>query len=250
MLNLDPRAISFFYGTAKQPCPYVPSRMEAKAVTELNGPGAVRLHDLLSQAGFRRSHTIAYRPACHGCHACVPVRVPVANFRLSRSLRRVMRRNANLEANLRPPVATEEQYELFRAYEIGRHSDGDMALMDFTDYRAMIEDTPVETHIVEFREADGRLAATSLSDRLGDGLSGVYKFFALDRSRTSPGTYVILWHIDQARELGLPYVYLGYWIAESPKMAYKMRFQPLEGLVDEQWVRLTRDGESSQGREG
>jgi len=122
--------------------------------------------------------------------------------------------------------------------------------MDFTDYRAMIEDTPVETHIVEFREANGRLAATSLSDRLGDGLSGVYKFFALDRSRTSPGTYVILWHIDQARELGLPYVYLGYWIAESPKMAYKMRFQPLEGLVDEQWVRLTRDGESSQEREG
>jgi arginine-tRNA-protein transferase len=118
--------------------------------------------------------------------------------------------------------------------------------MDFTDYRAMVEDTPVDTNIVEFREPDGRLAAVSLSDRLSDGLSGVYKFFALDRSRSSPGTYVILWHIEQARDLGLPYVYLGYWIAESPKMAYKTRFQPLEGLVAEQWVRLTGDERSSE----
>ena len=249
MLNLDPRAIRFFYGTAEQPCPYVPSRMESKAVTELTGPGAARLHDLLSQAGFRRSHTIAYRPACHGCHACVPVRVPVADFRLSRSLRKVMQRNTDLTASLCPPVATEEQFALFSAYEVRRHGDGDMALMDFTDYRAMVEDTPVDTNIVEFREPDGRLAAVSLSDRLVDGLSGVYKFFALDRSRTSPGTYVILWHVEQARELGLPYVYLGYWIAESPKMAYKTRFQPLEGLVAEQWVRLTGVEETSQETE-
>ena len=110
-----------------------------------------------------------------------------------------------------------------------------MALMDFGDYRAMVEDTPVETQIIEFREPSGRLTAVSLTDRLGDGLSGVYKFFATDRSDASPGTYVILWHIQRARDLGLPYVYLGYWIGESSKMTYKSRFKPLEALTESGW---------------
>ena len=244
MLDTDPRKLRYFYGTAQQPCPYLPGRLECKAVTELSGPDVGRLHDVLSQAGFRRSHGIAYRPACHGCHACVPVRVIAAEFRPGRSLRRVLARNADLAAAYRPAVATLEQYELFRAYEHGRHGDGDMALMDFSDYRAMIEDSPVETHVVEFRDRGGRLAAVSLTDRLGDGLSGVYKFFALDRRRTSPGSFVILWHIEQARALGLTYLYLGYWIADSPKMAYKARFKPLEGLIGERWQRLALPPES------
>ena len=239
MLDTDPRKLRYFYGTAQQPCPYLPGRLECKAVTELSGPDVSQLHDILSRAGFRRSHGIAYRPACHGCHACVPVRVPVAEFRPGRSLRRVAARNADLIVAYRPAIATLEQYELFRVYEHGRHGDGDMALMDFSDYRAMIEDSPVETHVIEFREPGGRLAAVSLTDRLSDGLSGVYKFFALERRRTSPGTYVILWHIEQARALGLSYLYLGYWIADSPKMAYKARFAPLEGLTGECWQRLS-----------
>ena len=247
MLNIDPHDIRFFYGTAAQPCPYLPGRMESKAVTDLSGPDAPRLHDLLSQAGFRRSHTIAYRPACHGCRACVPVRVVVAGFKPSRSLRRVRQRNRDLTAELRPPIATLEQFTLFRDYELARHGDGDMALMDFTDYRAMVEDTAVQTNIVEFREPDKRLVAVSLCDRLGDGISGVYKFFALDRERNSPGSFVILWHIEQVRSLGLPYLYLGYWIAESPKMAYKMRFQPLEGLIGERWAPLREGAEAPQG---
>ena len=154
-------------------------------------------------------------------------------------MRRVLKRNADLQASERPAIATLEQYDLFEAYELTRHGDGDMAMMDFTDYRAMVEDSPVDTRIIEYREPDGRLAAVALTDWLSDGLSGVYKFFAVDRERGSPGTYVILWHIEHARSLGLPYVYLGYWIGESQKMAYKMRFQPLQALSGVQWVPFT-----------
>jgi arginine-tRNA-protein transferase len=235
MLDADPRKLQFFYGTAEQPCPYIEGRTECKAVTELAGPGAPRLHDMLSRAGFRRSHGIAYRPACRGCNACVPVRVVVEGFRPTRSMRRVRKRSAGLTASEHPSIATLEQYAVFEAYELARHGDGDMAMMDFTDYRAMVEDSPVDTRIIEYREPDGRLAAVALTDWLSDGVSGVYKFFAVDRTRTSPGSYVILWHIEHARRLGLPYVYLGYWIGESQKMAYKMRFQPLEALRGEQW---------------
>ena len=236
MLDIDPRNLQFFFGTAPQPCPYIEGLFEAKAVTELVGPCAPRLHDTLSQAGFRRSHGIAYRPACEKCCACVPVRVAVDGFRPTRSMRKVLIRNADLSAIERPPIATMEQFSMFQEYEQTRHGDGDMALMDFGDYRSMVEDTPVETRIIEFRGPDNRLEAVSLTDRLGDGLSGVYKFFAVYRARASTGTFVILWHIERARALDLPYVYLGYWIGESPKMSYKARFQPLEALIGETWT--------------
>lgn len=235
MLQIDPRTLKFFYGTAPQPCPYIPGRMESKAVTELGGVDAGRLHDVLSQAGFRRSHSIAYRPACQGCNACVPVRIRVPDFMPTRSMRRILKRNQDLASVELPPIATEEQYELFRRYEHGRHGDGEMAAMDFSDYRAMVEETLVETMVFEFREPDDRLIAVALVDRLGDGLSGVYKFFATDRSNDSPGTFIILWLVDHARRLGLDYVYLGYWIADSPKMAYKTRFRPIEALIDNEW---------------
>lgn len=248
MLNADPRKLQFFYGTAPQPCPYIPGRMECKAVIELGSVDTARLHDVLSQAGFRRSHSIAYRPACQGCQACVPVRVRAGAFKPSRSLRKVLNRNANLTWEAMPAFATQEQYDLFHAYEQTRHGDGEMALMDFGDYRAMVEDTPVETQIIEFREPSGRLTAVSLTDRLGDGLSGVYKFFATDRSDASPGTYVILWHIQRARDLGLPYVYLGYWIGESSKMTYKSRFKPLEALTETGWQLFEPDLEAANAR--
>ena len=237
MIDIDPRGLQFFYGTEPQPCPYVAGRAERKAATELTGPGAAALHDTLCRAGFRRSHMLAYRPACPDCRACVPVRVAAADFTPRRSQRRVLARNADLVARERPPRATLEQYFVFRQYQAARHG-GEMAAMRFRDYRAMIEESPVDTQVVEFRDSAGRLVAATLVDRLTDGFSGVYKFFAPDRARASPGVHAVLWHIERARTLGLGYVYLGYWIAESRKMAYKTRFQPLEALVDGRWRRF------------
>ena len=243
------RGLQFFYGATPRPCPYLADREERKVVTDLSGPDAPALLDTLSRAGFRRSYMAAWRPACAACRACVPVRVVARDFAPSRSLRRAAARNADLRADERPPHATLEQYMLFREYERARHG-GDMALMTFRDYREMVEKTPVETRMVEFRDGGGGLVAAALVDRLADGLSGVYKFFAPGRGRTSPGAFTVLWLIERARALGLGYVYLGYWIAESPKMAYKTRFRPLEALVDGRWRRFDppRKGGDPGGR--
>lgn len=235
MREFDPRRLHLFYGTARQPCPYLPGREERKAAVALSGPGARALLDSLTAAGFRRTYSAAWRPACQGCDACVPVRIPVAAFRPSRSQRRVRRRNADLRARECPPFGTLEQYGVFRAYESSRHG-GDMAAMGFGEFRAMIEDTPADTRMAEFRDADGRLAAAALLDRVADGLSAVYTFFAPGRERASPGVYAVLWLVSRARALGLPYVYLGYWIRDCPKMAYKTRFRPLEALVGGRWL--------------
>ncbi|HUZ63692.1 MAG TPA: arginyltransferase [Acetobacteraceae bacterium] len=229
----------FFYTTAPLPCPYLAGRTERKVVTELTGPDAEQLHDRLSRAGFRRSHNIAYAPVCPACQACVPIRTPVAGFRPDRALRRIARANAMLEGFEVPARATAEQFQLFQRYQQARHGDGDMATMSFYDYRAMVEDTPIETFMVEFRDPDDRLLGVCLADRLGDGLSAVYSFFAPEEAARSLGTYAILWLIERARGLGLPYVYLGYWVAESRKMAYKSRFRPSEILIGGAWRMLT-----------
>ena len=241
MLNINPSRLRFFYGTAPQPCPYLPGRLESKVVTELNSLDAAQLHNTLSRAGFRRSHSIAYRPACPDCNACVPCRVRVEGFTLSKSMRRTLRRNSDIIASQKQAFATEEQYSLFKVYEQARHPDGEMASMDFNDYRSMVEDTPVETFIIEFREGSGRLVAVALTDQLSDGLSGVYKFYTPERATLSPGTFVILWHIERVISLGLPFFYLGYWISQSPKMAYKARFMPLEILTETGWNKLTSE---------
>ncbi len=235
MNTLLTNRLQFFVGTLAQPCPYLPDRLESKVVTELAGVDAAALHDDLTKVGFRRSHTLAYKPACLGCQACVPVRIRVAGFAPGRSLKRVWRRNADLAASERPPHASREQFELFARYQSSRHADGGMASMGYADYRAMVEETPIDTMIVEFRDESGRLIAVSLTDRLSDGLSGVYKIFDPDDGRRSAGTYIVLWHIERARATGLPYVYLGYWIADSRKMAYKMRFHPIEALGHDGW---------------
>jgi arginine-tRNA-protein transferase len=227
-----------FYGTAPQPCPYLDGRIESKIVTELTQRDATALHDRLVVAGFRRSHGLAYRPACRGCDACVPVRVPVARFQPSRTQRRIARRNADLMVEELPARASSEQYALFRRYQRSRHHDGGMALMGARDYRDMVEETAVETRVIEFRAPDGRLVAVSLTDRVADGLSGVYKFFDPDEAPRSPGVAVILWHIARARALGLPYVYLGYWIADCAKMTYKNAYRPIEALGPTGWREL------------
>ena len=225
-----------FFATAPVPCPYIPGQAERKLVVELAGRGAAIFYDDLSRAGFRRSHRFAYRPACRLCSACVPVRIAVERFADSRSTRRVRSLNRNLCGSMLPARANLEQFRLFVAYQHSRHRDSDMAAMSYADYRSMIEDTNVRTVVAEFRAAEDELAAVSLIDRLDDGLSAVYSFYDPIRGRQSLGTWSILWLVDECRRLGLPYVYLGYWIAESPKMAYKARFPALERLVGESWI--------------
>jgi arginine-tRNA-protein transferase len=239
MTYKPPRRPQFFYTTAPLPCPYLPGRVERKVVTEITGPDADALHDRLSRAGFRRSHNIAYAPVCPACSACVPIRIDAAAFRPDRTQRRVARANAAIEGFEVPPRATAEQFALFQRYQLARHGDGDMASMSFYDYRAMVEDTPIETHMVEFRDPEDRLVGACLADRLGDGMSAVYSFFEPALAEQSLGTLTILWLVDRARALGLPYVYLGYWVPESRKMAYKARFRPSEILAGGAWRRLT-----------
>ncbi|MBI2241342.1 MAG: arginyltransferase [Magnetospirillum gryphiswaldense] len=226
----------FFFTTAALPCPYLPGRLERKIVTELNGPDSETLHEALSRAGFRRSHSIAYTPACPGCQACVPVRIVVDKFHPDRTMRKISRHNAGLTARVVPARATAEQYKLFSRYQESRHNGGDMALMGFYDYRSMVEDSPIDTFLLEFRQADDTLVAVCLTDRMGDGLSAVYSFYEPDMPSASLGTYVVLWLIDEAIKQNLPFVYLGYWIPESRKMAYKTRFQPLEAFGPDGWL--------------
>jgi arginine-tRNA-protein transferase len=243
-----PVAAPQFLATAAVPCPYVPGRAERKLIVELAGRGAAAFFDELSRAGFRRSHQFAYRPACRLCSACVPVRIAVDRFVHTRSTRRVRNLNAGPNAGpnagtggavtgqIVPPLASDEQFRLFCAYQRSRHRDSDMATMTRAEYRGMVEDSAVRTALVEFRDPAGALVAVSLIDRLDDGVSAVYSFFDPTHGRRSLGTWSILWLVEECRRHGLPYVYLGYWIAESPKMAYKARFPALERLVDGEWV--------------
>ena len=244
MLQRPPRRPQFFYTTAPLPCPYLPGRTERKIVTELSGTEAEALHERLSRAGFRRSHNIAYAPVCPGCQACVPIRVVSEDFTPDRTQRRILRANADLTVSEMPARATAEQFTLFQRYQKNRHADGDMAAMGYYDYRAMIEDTPISTGLLEFRDAQDRLLGACLTDWLADGLSAVYSFFDTNEDKRSLGTFAVLWLIGRARSLGLPYVYLGYWVPESRKMAYKARFRPSEILISGAWHRLGDHGAS------
>ncbi len=239
MLQRPPTRPQFFYTTAPLPCPYLQGRTERKVVTELAGPDGEALHDRLSRAGFRRSHNIAYAPVCPGCRSCIPIRVQVADFAPDRAQRKVARHNAGVVVREVPARATAEQFALFGRYQQERHGDGDMAAMGFYDYRAMVEDTPITTRLVEFRDVPDRLVGACLTDVLADGLSAVYSFYDLAEERRSLGTFAILWLVRRAAELGLPYVYLGYWVPQSRKMAYKVRFRPAEILSGGAWRMLT-----------
>ena len=226
-----------FYVTAPQPCPYLDGRMERKLFTALQGETAEKLNDSLSKQGFRRSQNVLYRPSCAECAACMSARINVAQFSPSRSQRRVERRAAHMARRATSPWATEEQYDLFRAYLDGRHASGGMADMDMFEFAAMVEETPIRSRLIEYSDAKA-LHAVCLTDILDDGLSMVYSFFDPEMERLSLGTYVILDHIRIAQELGLPYVYLGYWVPRSPKMGYKAKFKGLEIYREERWQTL------------
>ncbi len=228
----------FFFSTAPLPCPYIAGRIERRVVTELVGRDANALHDQLSMAGFRRSHGICYVPACPSCDACVAVRVVVDEYKPGKSFKRILKRNEDLTAEIVEPIATHEQYALFHDYQRSRHQGGDMSKMDFLDYQALIEDTPVNTFVVEFRKPSGTLAAACLVDRLGDGLSAVYSFFDETETDRSLGTYMILWLIEEAYGQELPYMYLGFWIDGCSNMSYKARFKPLERITPDGWERM------------
>jgi leucyl-tRNA---protein transferase len=237
-----------FYLTAPSPCPYLPGREERKVFTHLVGEKASELNDVLTHGGFRRSQSIAYRPACEACRACLSVRVLVEEFRVTRGLRRVIARNADMAGEMRVSAPTSEQYSVFRAYLDSRHRDGGMADMTVLDYATMVEDSHVDTRLIEYRRHDsqigasrrnsGELYAVALSDVLSDGLSMVYSFYEPEHRARSLGTFMILDHIARARRMGLPYVYLGYWVEGSRKMDYKGRFMPQERLMPEGWSRV------------
>ncbi|KZK82287.1 putative arginyl-tRNA--protein transferase [Pseudovibrio sp. Ad13] len=234
-----------FYLTAPTDCPYLPDRKERKVFTHLVGPNAPALNDVLTQGGFRRSQNIAYRPACEDCRACVSIRVCAQEFQWTKSLKRVWKDNQDLIGTELPPGPSTEQYDLFHEYLSARHTNGGMTEMSPTDYSMMVEDTHVETALIEYRrrgpntfisgEGEGPLIGVALTDRLCDGLSMVYSFFDHNETTRSLGTYMILEHIARAQHLGLPYVYLGYWVQGSPKMTYKERFKPQEHLGAQGW---------------
>ena len=239
-----------FFLTAPSPCPYIDGQFERKVFTHLVGDKAPELNDLLTQGGFRRSQNIAYRPACETCRACISVRVIAEDFRPTRSMRRIRDANSGLVGEMRVPVPTSEQYSVFRSYLDDRHFDGGMADMTVLDYAMMVEDSHVETKLVEYRahgpdsrisgRGAGALLSVALTDVLSDGLSMVYSFYDPEHQTRSLGTYMILDHIARARRMGLAYVYLGYWVRDSRKMDYKGRFLPQERLMADGWTRVER----------
>jgi leucyl-tRNA---protein transferase len=224
-----------FFATVPVACPYLPGRAERKLIVELGGSGSACFYDNLSRMGFRRSHRFAYRPACRDCASCVPVRIAVERFRHTRWTRRVRNANRDLSARLVVPRTTHEQFRLFSAYQRSRHADSDMATMRYTDFRMMVEDTPVRTAIVEFRVGSSDLVAAALIDLLDDGISAVYSFYDPRQRKRSLGIWSVLWLVEECRRRSQPFVYLGYWIADSPKMAYKERFPALEQLTAGVW---------------
>ena len=226
-----------FYVTAPSECPYIEGREERKVFTELKGPDAAPLNEALGRVGFRRSQNIAYRPACEGCAACISVRIPVRMFAPSRGMRRILNRNRDLTGTPVETVVTEEQYALLNRYLSHRHAGGSMCDMSIEDYREMVEQTPVDTLLIEYRHRlTGELKGVALTDRLSEGYSMIYSFFDAEDAKRSLGSYLILDHVERVLQGGYPFLYLGYWIKGSPKMSYKQRFQPLEKLGPEGWT--------------
>jgi arginine-tRNA-protein transferase len=237
-----------FFVTSPAPCPYLPGRSERKVFTELKGAHADALNDALGRIGFRRSQTVAYRPSCLDCQACVSVRVVADEFAPSGTQKRNLKRNGDLVATLCRPWSTAEQFELLQRYLGARHPGGGMATMDDVDYADMVEHTPVTTHLIEYREpsADGvtpgRLVGACLTDRQADGLSMIYSFYEPeDTARTGLGNYIILDHIRRAGDEGAPFVYLGYWVEGSARMQYKVRYRPMERLGRNGWERIAAE---------
>ena len=238
-----------FFLTAPQPCPYLEGSHERKVFTHLVGERAAEMNDLLTQGGFRRSQNIAYRPACESCRACISVRILAGEFQETASMKRIWKKNADLVGKQFEAEPSSEQYSLFRDYLASRHRRGGMSDMSVLDYAMMVEDTHVNTKVIEYRRrgpdsfitgaGQGELIAVALVDAMIDGISMVYSFYNPKFENRSLGTFMILDHIKRTRVLGLPHVYLGYWVSGSRKMDYKVRFQPQEHLGMAGWERYS-----------
>lgn len=233
-----------FFVTSPAPCPYLPGKSERKVFTELRGQGTDELNEALGRIGFRRSQTVAYRPSCLDCQACVSVRVVAGEFKPSSSQKRALKANSDIEVTECRPWATDEQYELLRKYLAHRHPGGGMAEMEESDFADMVEHTPVSSYVIEYREPGvgsqpGRLIGACLTDIQGDGLSMIYSFYDPEiEDRAGLGNFIILDHIRRAADQGLDYVYLGYWVEGSERMQYKVRYRPLERLNRGGWERM------------
>jgi arginyl-tRNA--protein-N-Asp/Glu arginylyltransferase len=239
-----------FFVTSPSPCPYLPGRQERKVFTELTGQHASELNDALGRIGFRRSQSVAYRPSCVGCSACVSVRVVSDGFKPNATQRKLLKRHSDLQVHACRPWATEEQFALLRRYLSARHPGGGMANMDAEDYADMVEQSPVNSVVVEYREPDvdgqrGRLVGACITDQQADGLSMIYSYFlADDPTREGLGNYIIMDHILRSRASGLDYVYLGYWVKGSQRMAYKTRYRPIEVLGPDGWAEFDPDADA------
>jgi len=224
-----------FFRSGPTPCPYLPGRIERKLFTRIGEDDIAHFNGRLTEAGFRRSHDIVYRPVCPACQACLPVRIPVGRLTWTRSLKRVWRRNDDLRIERRDAAATAEHFALFERYQSARHGESEMARMSFADYAAMVEEGASTAALFDARDREGRLIGTMLTDEIENGYSAVYSFFEPHPADRSLGTFLILALVEEARLRGLGHVYLGYWIKASPKMAYKARFRPLEILGPQGW---------------
>ena len=250
-----PRAPQF-YVTAAQPCPYLEKKVERKLFTALTGSDSQLLNQALSQQGFRRSQNVLYRPSCADCTACLSARIPVNIFNLSKSQKRVKNKNKNIIRNVLKPLATTEQFNLFKLYLKSRHSSGGMTEMDAIEYTSMIEETNVKTFVCEYRiecyfenVKVNKLIGVSLTDILDDGLSMVYSFYDPKYQTRSLGKYMILDHIDLTVEMGLSNLYLGYWVHGSKKMDYKSQYSPLEIFKNGAWQKLDMENHFSSNEE-
>jgi leucyl-tRNA---protein transferase len=236
-----------FFVTSPGECPYLPGKQERKVFTDLARHNAGELNDALGRIGFRRSQGVAYRPSCIDCNSCISVRVIAHEFAPNSSQKRIFKRNRDVESSICQPWATAEQFTLLRKYLDFRHPEGGMATMDDADYADMVEQSPVDTLVIEYREPApvdeiGQLIGVCVTDRQADGLSMIYSFFDPDHPlRDGLGTFIILDHISRAAQLGLPFVYLGYWVAGCKRMAYKTNFQPMERLGPNGWFRFAAD---------